>query len=174
MRQTPAESNGPIIIDQEDSGLDMALKEMTVSDFREAIGSDTAHRSSPSNTTPVARSFTYRKEVGGQHTPTPLNNLLQGYSAPVSLYSPSWSPASNPYTGYGYPSPLWSPYSPGAIGQERGSPALPHDRQPNYQQHPKSHGRLGVRQYPDFASGHHNVVDIDRIRRGEDVRTTVR
>lgn len=33
---------------------------------------------------------------------------------------------------------------------------------------------MAVRRYPDSSSGHHNVVDIGRIRQGTDVRTTVR
>ena len=32
----------------------------------------------------------------------------------------------------------------------------------------------GPRHNHEFASGHHNVVDIERIRQGLDVRTTVR
>jgi hypothetical protein len=32
---------------------------------------------------------------------------------------------------------------------------------------------FGGRHTHDFASGHHNVVDVERIRRGLDVRTTV-
>lgn len=61
---------------------------------------------------------------------------------------------------------------PGAIGQERGQ--LRHSRSHYGQQISGGHitSRAG-RSEQDYASGHHNVVDIERIRRGLDVRTTV-
>ena len=33
--------------------------------------------------------------------------------------------------------------------------------------------RPGARHHNDYSSGHHNVVDVERIRQGLDVRTTV-
>jgi hypothetical protein len=61
----------------------------------------------------------------------------------------------------------------GTIGQERAQ-----IRQPGFPLTPISPNRrpamrMGGRQEPDFNSGHHNVVDVDRIRHGLDVRTTI-
>ena len=122
--------------------------------------------------TQASKPISFRKDLGGQHTPSSLSNY--GFTSGKSDQSPSWSPTYNPYSNYGLPSPIWSSYSPGAIGQERGAPPLPQQRQGLFQQQQRGQGRTGARQYHDYASGHHNVVDVDRIRQGTDVRTTVR
>ena len=171
--QRVQDSTGPIIIGQEDTGLDRSFNGLSVSNHRGTMGTDPARHASYYNTTPVPRSFTYRKGGVGQHTPRPLNSFGQALGSPVSLHSPAWSPCSNPYASYGVQSPIWSPYSPGTIGQERGSPMLPQGRQDRHRQQHRTAARAGGRQNADFSSGHHNVVDTNRIRRGEDVRTTV-
>ena len=60
-------------------------------------------------------------------------------------------------------------YRPGVVGQERFARARssPVVSQQHYS--PKSNNRMG----PEYTSGHHNVVDVERIRQGLDVRTTV-
>ncbi len=62
---------------------------------------------------------------------------------------------------------------PGAIGQERGQAYPTHFRNGGYSPQRRGPPRFGGRHAHDFASGHHNVVDVDRIGRGLDVRTTV-
>ncbi|KAI9796807.1 MAG: hypothetical protein M1833_005950 [Piccolia ochrophora] len=61
----------------------------------------------------------------------------------------------------------------GAIGQERSQ--LQHLRFPHIANSSSRQltTKLTGRCDQDFASGHHNVVDIERIRRGLDVRTTI-
>ncbi|KAL9099875.1 MAG: hypothetical protein Q9163_004681 [Psora crenata] len=44
-QQAPTDITGPIIIGREDTGLDMALKDMTLTDYREANGFDTGRAS---------------------------------------------------------------------------------------------------------------------------------
>lgn len=64
-------------------------------------------------------------------------------------------------------------YGPGAIGQERGTVPSPQVRSGPYPQQQRGPLRVVGRQNNDYTSGHHNVVDVERIRRGLDVRTTV-
>lgn len=67
----------------------------------------------------------------------------------------------------------WDVFGPGAIGQERGQTYQPQLRNGAYSPQRRGPPRFGGRHTHDFASGHHNVVDVERIRRGLDVRTTV-
>ena len=64
-------------------------------------------------------------------------------------------------------------YGPGAIGQEREMAPPPQVRSGPYPQQHRGSSRMVGRQNSDYTSGHHNVVDVERIRRGLDVRTTV-
>ena len=105
-------------------------------------------------------------------------------TVPPGTYDPSytgfaarqnvpWNPYFQPYPVFGIPSPPWAAYGHGTIGQERDStPFLPSRVGHPYQN--RGSVKQGGRQHHDYASGHHNVVDIDRIRQGTDVRTTVR
>ena len=67
----------------------------------------------------------------------------------------------------------WEMLGPGAIGQERGQVYQPQLKNGGFSSHRHGPLKFGSRQPHDFASGHHNVVDVERIRRGLDVRTTV-
>ena len=62
---------------------------------------------------------------------------------------------------------------PGAVGQERTVPVPVDQHWALLPQTPSNQGHTGLRRDSDFASCHHNVVDIERIRNGLDVRTTV-
>lgn len=62
---------------------------------------------------------------------------------------------------------------PGAIGQERATAPPAQIRSRPYPQQHHAPSRVVGRQNSDYSSGHHNVVDVERIRRGLDVRTTV-
>lgn len=59
---------------------------------------------------------------------------------------------------------------PGAIGQERHPPLSPSNP---VHEIPRTLSRPGGRHVRAHSGGHHNVVDVDRIRKGADVRTTV-
>ena len=132
--------------------------------------------------TPIDRSLTSRKEFGGHHIPSPLNNSFNGFEHSSSQTSPFWSPTYGYGSSHGIPSSIWSSNSPGAIGQERGAMLSPshgsfHQQQLgngafNLQQ-PRSLYK-GGRRHNEHNIGIHNVVDVNRIRLGIDVRTTVR
>ena len=118
---------------------------------------------SPSNSP-----FPFRKYPGGLYTPSSLSS----FSHETFDQNPLWSPNYNPFSDLPQRSPIWSPFSPGAIGQERHTPLLSRAHQERYVQQKRGQAQI-LRRYNDNPSGHHNVVDIDRIRQGTDVRTTV-
>ncbi|KAL8694505.1 MAG: hypothetical protein Q9218_000835 [Villophora microphyllina] len=61
-------------------------------------------------------------------------------------------------------------YGHGALAQGLQSPMQPPGI---YRQNTRGFVRQGGRNVQDYSGGHHNVVDIDRIRKGADVRTTI-
>lgn len=165
---------GPLIIRQEDAGPGPSFKEdMTPDDCSEVYTPDRVYPRSNSlfpQSDPAAKSFTYRRQdLGGQPPPSPLNTFLQDSRSPGAFRSPTWSPTGNASVDFSLQSPIYSPYSPGAIGQERGTP-LPSNVRHSIYIPQRGHAKVSGR---DYASGHHNVVDVDRIRQGIDVRTTV-
>ena len=169
-QRTPHRNTGPIIIGPEDPAFDQSFTGLSLETGHEVTRSSSA-RQSPYMSTSGSRSFTDRKEAVGQHTPSPLSGLAHATGMPTSVYGASWSPS---FHNYGAQSPMWSPYSPGAIGQERGSPTMI-SHHPFEPLHPQSRtlSRVSSRQQVDFVNANHNVVEVDRIRAGLDVRTTV-
>lgn len=117
---------------------------------------------------PPNSQFPFRKYPGGIYTPSSVSS----FSCGILDQNPSWSPTYNPFSGLPQQSPIWSSFNPGTIGQERGTPLLSRTHQERCALQKKSQGQI-IRRYVDNPSGHHNVVDIDRIRQGTDVRTTV-
>lgn len=173
--QRPSKVPGPLIIGK-DTGLEKPLVSMSLSNQRDTYGPQTPHTPSFPQfpiSTPGSRHFTNRNTGTGQNTPSSLSSYTHGFPGGISDQSSCWSPTYNPYANYAVPSPLWSPYGPGAVGQERGALTLPHYRQGHYGQRQNGQSKMGGRQRLDYASGHHNVVDIYRIGQGIDVRTTV-
>ena len=171
-----SKSPGPLIIGQETS-LETNLASMSPFDRHDTHGLETSSSSSRSQQpclTPAIRPLAYRKEFNEQHTPSSQHNYSQGYMDGASNQSPYWSPNYSTFLNSGLQSPIWTAFNPGAIGQERGTPAFVHQRQGYYPQPSRGQSKLGGRQSHEYASGHHNIVDIDRIRQGIDVRTTVR
>ena len=131
---------------------------------------------------PTSRSLTCRKDLGGHHTPSPLAQTFDSFNQSDSQRSPFWSPTYSTGNSYRIPSSIWSPESPGAIGQERGAMLSP--RFSNFYPKPLGNGAFeipqhqrslykGGRRHNEHSIGTHNVVDIHRIRIGLDVRTTV-
>ncbi|KAL6719576.1 hypothetical protein ACLMJK_001496 [Lecanora helva] len=113
---------------------------------------------------PAGSPFHFRKHPHGLYPPSSLSNLSPGSFD----HSPSWSPSYNPFSSFPQPSTLWTTFSPGAIGQERGTPLLTRTHQDRYGQQKRSQVQT-CRRFNDNISGHHNVVDIDRIRQGTDI-----
>lgn len=173
--QRVPKSPGPLIIGQETS-LESDLASMSPFDRLETYGPDTSSSSSYSQhpfSTPVSRPLAYRKNFNEQHTPSSQQGYGQGYVSGSSDQNPLWSPSYSNFLKSGLQSPIWSPFTPGAVGQERGAPTVLHQRQGYYPQQNRGQSKICGRQSQDYASGHHNIVDIDRIRQGIDVRTTV-
>ena len=123
--------------------------------------------------TSVSRNAINCKMVSREHTPSSLTGYPLGLSTACAEQRSTWSPTCVSYPNVGVQAPFWTPFSPGAIGQERGaSKPLPYRQEPGISHH-SGLSKLGGRQHDNFTSGHHNVVDVNRIRDGIDVRTTV-
>ena len=165
LKHTPSRYTGPIIIGQDTPALCQAFDRVSLNMHS---GPTFPQTTEVANSCPpsYSNSYTDRKESLGVHTPSRLVGISHGSHGPLSPYSPSWNSSAG---GYAIPSPIWSPFSPGTIGQERGLPAVSQD----YYVQQRGDTRTGSRQPVDFASGGHNVVEINRIRAGLDVRTTV-
>lgn len=105
------------------------------------------------------------REEGGESNYV-MRSAVNGplLSSCVRTY-PDISPQTSPWVTFDSAS-----CGPGAIGQERHSPLSPSN--PGHQI-PRTLSRPGGRHVRAHSGGHHNVVDIDRIRKGADVRTTV-
>lgn len=173
----PKQSQGPLIIGQDETGLETALGNMTMNTPQPLMyGRDlwASPLLSPYFLTETpTRSFANHRELNGAQMPSPLDLQKSSYSGPESTDTSPYSPFFSPYVDYGLQSPPWSPYTPGAIGQERGVSMLsPYSGVHPYQQ--RSPSKYLGRSPHDYSSGHHNIVDIERIRQGLDVRTTVR
>ena len=168
---------GPLIIGQEETGLENALGNVALTAPQQMVYAPQMW--APSMVTPYYwpqmgnRSFANHRELHGAQMPSPLNLQQASYSVPASTETTPYSQYFSPYVGYGLQSPAWTPYTPGAIGQERGVSMLsPYSGVHPYQQ--RSPAKYLTRSPHDYSMGHHNVVDIERIRQGLDVRTTVR
>lgn len=196
--QRLAKGQGPLVIGQENVGLESAFGDFSLSGRHVSNDSEVLNTTSVSPyflSSPASRSLSYRRDIAGQQLPSALDNgRFNGYVARSSGSSPQWSPVYSPFPNYTLQSPNWTAYSPGAyssdsyspgmynpcgyspgaIGQERIVPQTPQLRAPYYLQQQRGLTKLIGRQNHDYASGHHNVVDVDRIRQGTDVRTTVR
>lgn len=117
---------------------------------------------------PSTGQFPFRKYPHEVCTPS----LLRNFSGSIDQHQ-GWNSSQNPYSELAAHSPIWAPYSPGTIGQERGTPTPQRTRPEYYGQH-RGSSHMTVRRPYDNPSTHHNVVDIAKIRQGGDVRTTVR
>lgn len=168
-------SPGPLIIGQETS-LESDLASMSMFDRLDTYGPETSSSSSYSPhpySTPGSRPLACRKDFNEQHTPSSHHIYSQSYVGGISDQSPFWNSNYSTFLHSGLQSPIWSAFTPGAIGQERGTSTVLRQRQEYYPQQNRGQSKIGGRQSHDYASGHHNIVDIDRIRKGIDVRTTV-
>lgn len=140
----------------------------------------------PSETQPSATSCgpSSARPSLNDHSPASRRNFISHVTSTPSYYAHGYTShdsrqasaggsfnADNP--GYALQLPSWMAYGPGAIGQERGTAPPPQVRSGPYSLQHRGPARMVGRQNSDYTSGHHNVVDVERIRRGLDVRTTV-
>ncbi len=175
LSQRLSKSPGPLIVGQETS-LESDLASMSPFDRLDTYGAEISRSSSHSQhpySTTGSRPLAYRKDFDQHNMPSSHHNYSQGFVGGSSDQSPFWSPKYSTFLNSGLQSPIWSAFNPGAIGQERGTPTFLNQRQGYFQQQNRGQNKIGGRQSHDHASGHHNFVDIDRISKGIDVRTTV-
>ena len=171
--QRLSKSPGPLIIGQETS-LESDLASMSPFDSHDSYRPELSSSSSQHPHSAFAsRPLFYCKDFSEQHTPSSQHSYNQGYMDGSFNQSPFCSPNYSTISNSGLQSPIWAAFNPGAIGQERATPTLLHQRQGYCSQPNRAQSKVGGRQSHDYASGHHNIVDIDRIRQGIDVRTTV-
>ena len=104
--------------------------------------------------------------------PPALNHSVRKNSCHSTLGSPYDHPFHS-IPRYGIPAPPWMPFGSNVITGDRAM--TPHTRScgpflvTGYRTSPRGTSRRDR----DYLSGHHNVVDVARIRQGLDVRTTV-
>ena len=79
-------------------------------------------------------------------------------------------------SNYEHRSTSWTAIRPGIVGQERTDTPFPrgHVGTLDHQHQLQAYGRSSTHHYNDYTAGHHNTVEVGRIRQGLDVRTTVR
>ncbi len=96
-----------------------------------------------------------------------------GYMYPrqgMDAYLGSGAPYYPDHSRYGVIRGPLDMYRPVGFGQDRGSHTQWQHQNSAYSPRRRVGPRFGGR---DHVTGHHNVVDVERIRRGLDVRTTV-
>ncbi len=157
------------------SGLDGAFTQMNLGTRRssyETIPHDLSRFPLYARPSPTGRSTIPREDSSG-YWPSPHFGLTaHSYSRRDFKTYPSTSGAHYQDEA-AVPFGTWDMFGPGAIGQERGQIYQPQFRNGAYSPQRRGPPKFGGRHTHDFASGHHNVVDVERIRRGLDVRTTV-
>ena len=170
-------NHGPLIIGQQESGLERALGGLDINGYG-AIYHD--QLLGPPFVSALSyphlnnRSPGYQREFLPEPSLSPAEVYTPTFTSRSSAPSPPWSPAYSPYSNYGFQSPAWAGYYPGAIGQERGVPVPPQARASHSLQQHRHSAKPLARQGHEYGSAHHNVVDVERIRQGTDVRTTVK
>ena len=171
-RNTTHQSDLPI---QHSSGLGGAFAHMTLGARRgsyETVPYELPGMSVYARPSPTGRSTMPREESFG-YWPSPHVGLT-GHSYPRrDLKAHPIVYGTRPQEEAIVPLGPWDVLGPGAIGQERGQTFQPQFRSGPYSPQRRGPPKFGGRHTHDFASGHHNVVDVERIRRGLDVRTTV-
>lgn len=178
MNVQPYRGEGPLIVGREDADLESRFHQMRLENGTATWMTPAEHSPllspysvpSPSMSGTLTPNFLHT-----QHSPTLLGSISPSYTVQHAGNGSLLSPYSPAYPPFGMQTPTWnrfdvSPYGPGTIGQGHHSPLQPLG---NFRQHSRSLGRYGGRNVQDYSGGHHNVVDVDRIRKGADVRTTV-
>ncbi|KAL8897111.1 MAG: hypothetical protein Q9192_002742 [Flavoplaca navasiana] len=167
---------GPVIVGREEGFLDNKFREMGLENI--APNSAIPNSRSPLLSPHSVPSPTHNSISTPGFLHSPRSPMLLGSLSPGLLVQQfgEGSPISQSVQYYhSTQSPTWSNFdatlsNPGTIGQERRTPISPfHCSNP----HPRNLMRHGGRHLPDHSGGHHNVVDINRIRKGADVRTTI-
>ena len=177
MRLSPRHipSQGPLPLQRHSSGLGGAFAHMSLGTrlgSYENIPQDLPGVSVYTRPSPTGRSIISRDESLGYWATPQVGFTGQSYPRRDLKPLPIMYSARHQEEAM-VPLGAWDVFGPGAIGQERGQTHQPQFRIGAYSPQRRGAPRFGGRHTHDFASGHHNVVDVERIRRGLDVRTTV-
>lgn len=169
-------NHGPLIIGQQDTSISKAFGNMNLSSCHDIYNADYLNSPLASplfypNST--SQSLGCVSEYQNEYSLSSTEDYGSGFTPRSSGPSSPWSPAYSPYSDFGLRSPSWAAFNPGAVGQERATPLLTQVRSGHFLQQQRSSGKPAGRHSHDYSSGHHNVVEVDRIRLGTDVRTTV-
>ena len=168
--------NAALLPGRKDRNLDKASEHMGLGDCQKTneIQSSTLFRGPPSaRPNPNVRSSISPRNVSSHPISPPRGYYAHDHSCHDSRQDSYGASYYDNYPCYGVPLPPLLAYGPGAIGQERDLAPSPHYRTGPYLQQHRGPARVVGRQNNEYTSGHHNVVDVERIRRGLDVRTTV-
>lgn len=164
---------GPLIIGEEDCNLDCHPHQMSLE------GNSMAWLT-PGQRSPIPLRYPIPSpNVNGSLAPNFYNTERQG-RVPHSMMQgvgngSLLSPHLRQYPAFNLQTPPWGAfhsvqYGPGAIGQERHSPFTSSNP---VHQIPRNFLMPRGRHVREQSGGYHNVVDVNRIRQGADVRTTV-
>lgn len=167
-------NQGPLILGRDD-GLDHAMAELSVNEAPRRFTYATYGSNPTLSSVEPNSAFTTATSAGMKLNEYETPQSSAGLNVP---YSSGFPP--NPYglPLYGYPQfgmplgPLPA-YNLGAVGQQRLMQPVPHPRIGPVPHHQRGPLKTSSRQNLDHPSGHHNVVDVERIRQGVDVRTTI-
>ena len=118
-----------------------------------------------------------RSSSSARHSVSPFESRSPSFTPQGASEGSTLSPFSPPFPSFGISTSPWTryevnSYSPRNNDQQRGV-SFPHDQQDRPQHYTRSSARPVARYSHEISSGHHNVVDVERIRKGVDVRTTV-
>lgn len=172
-----AKDSGPLIIGNEDPYHDSALSHVNFTGGHGSFNVDASGSMSPFSYLGLSPNLSL-SSLGPDHDEhymiSPIGSYSPGYSdTEFQRARYSTSPFSE-YPGYGNHTTPWESIAPRVVGQARVVSPPYRARNGSLLQQQQVTSRPGARQHNDYASGHHNVVDVERIRKGLDVRTTVR
>lgn len=176
--QSPsAMDSGPLIIGSESRYRESAFGHLNLSDGHGSLDLDAPGSISPFSylgLSPSLSSSPPSSDHDDYYMVSPIGPYTQGYSDTEPLRGRYSGSPFDEYPGYGTHMTPWASVAPGMAGQARDLGPPNQARNGPLLQQQQVLSRPGARQHNDYASGHHNVVDIERIRQGLDVRTTVR
>ncbi|KAL8737938.1 MAG: hypothetical protein Q9181_001201 [Wetmoreana brouardii] len=165
---------GALIVGREDTGLESRFHHLGLEGGAGTWITQVQRSPLPSPysvPSPIASEALTPNFLNAQHSPALLGSTSPSYTVQTSGNGSLFSPS---FPAFGMQTPAWNglaaPLGPGTMGQVQHSPLLPFGAYRNY---PRGFVRQGGRHIQDYSGGHHNVVDVGRIRKGADVRTTV-
>ena len=164
---------GPLIIGNEEIGLQNALRNIDIRGAR--LTSDPAlYRPAsrfPSPHTRIMHSSLCGDTFTDYRTPPPTAYYSPRFTNSAVQGSCNITPTEYHHQGQNLVSE--QAHGVGRIAQERITSSVPNRRIGSTAYQHRGSSKHGLRLSTEYASGHHNIVDIERIRQGLDVRTTI-